>query len=488
MKIAWKFTGTLLACIVAALSINAYVSVAAQSRRYERLISSHESVTAKSLRPAIVQLWLTDGPARALKAVEDANSGVPEVDIRWVSLASNSPPSQRPMLALDRLRAVAAGEDVMITDRDFNGGAGRIFQYVALRVPDQPAAALEVSETLKLERDLHRVAWGQAIQAAVGLALAAAATTSMLGVWFVGRPMRRLLAQVERVGAGDLASRVNVPQDDELGDLAAALNTMSQRLLAAQEREDRAVKDQLRILDQLRHADRLATIGRLAAGMAHELGTPLNVVDARAKAISTGRFDGEGARDAARAISAQVERMTYLMRQLLDFARRREPHRVETDLSALVQRTIAFLGPVASKRGVALAFEGGDDGQRAKVDATQVEQVVTNLVMNAVQASASGATVSVRSFHQSSKPPLDDGRAALDCACVEVADHGTGIASEDLVRIFEPFFTTKPVGEGTGLGLSVSYGIVKDHRGWMTVETEAGKGSRFVVHLPLEPS
>ena len=489
MKIARKFTLTLLACVLVALGVNAFASVAAQLRRYERLVTAHESVTANALRPAITQLWRTDGRARALKAVEHANAGVPEVDIRWVSLASNADADVRPKLPRDRLTAVAAGEDLLVTDHDFENGDGRIFQYVAMQLPNEPPSAIEVSESLKPERELRRTAWRSALLTAAEIGLAAALTAAALGVWFVGRPIRRLMEQVDRIGAGDLSTRTDLPQNDEIGALAMALNGMSGRLAASQEREASAVREQLRMLDQIRHADRLATVGRLAAGMAHELGTPLNVVDARAKSIGAGRVEGDAAREAARGISEQVDRMTRLVRQLLEFARRRELQKSDADLAALAKRTTTFLASVAAKQRVALAFELERSGeQRARVDATQLEQVITNLVMNAVQASPAGETVTVRVTRDVARPPVDDGRGTLACACIAVVDRGSGIASGNLARIFEPFFTTKAVGDGTGLGLSVSYGIVKDHGGWITVQSEPGKGSIFVVHLPLEAS
>ena len=175
--------------------------------------------------------------------------------------------------------------------------------------------------------------------------------------------------------------------------------------------------------------------------------------------------------------------MTKLIRQLLDFARKREVRPAETDLDALVRGAAALLDPIARKRSVSL--EVASDGALPWLaDREQMTQVVLNLVMNAVHASEPGRKVVLALGRGRAVPPAEDGRGEQSCARLEVRDQGSGIPAETLPRIFEPFFTTKDVGEGTGLGLSVAYGIVKDHGGWMDVASRAGEGSVFTVWLP----
>jgi signal transduction histidine kinase len=120
----------------------------------------------------------------------------------------------------------------------------------------------------------------------------------------------------------------------------------------------------------------------------------------------------------------------------------------------------------------------------ARVDLEQMTQVVMNLVMNAVHASSPGGAISIKLDRARAVPPAEDGRGELACTRIAVRDEGAGIPPEALPHIFEPFFTTKDIGEGTGLGLSVAYGIVKDHGGWIDVVSRAGKGSAFTVWLP----
>jgi signal transduction histidine kinase len=172
----------------------------------------------------------------------------------------------------------------------------------------------------------------------------------------------------------------------------------------------------------------------------------------------------------------QLERMARIIRQLLDFARQRPPEKTDADLVKLLGHVAELLRPLAEKVGVSIALEVPVGHATARVDGQQIEQAVSNLLMNAFQAMPRGGAVALR-LHR------EEGGF-----CIEVADRGTGIAKSDLVRIFEPFFTTKQVGEGTGLGLSVVHGIVEEHGGRIEVDSEVGSGSTFRVHLPAEVS
>jgi signal transduction histidine kinase len=308
--------------------------------------------------------------------------------------------------------------------------------------------------------------------------------TSVLGLVLVGRPLAELVAQARRVGEGDLSYRIPTRRRDEIAKLAQEMNRMCERLRAAHESEQAQADAKMRPLSQLRHADRLATVGRLAAGLAHELGTPLNVVHARARQMATGATGPAEIGDKSRIIVEQVDRMTKLIRQLLDFARKRELQPSEVDVRALVDRAVTLLEPIARKRGVSLTLTGIAEPLLGQVDPEQMTQVILNVVMNAVHATDSGRAVSLTLGRGRATPPAEDGRGEQSCLRIEVRDEGTGIASESLARIFEPFFTTKDVGEGTGLGLSVAYGIVKDHGGWIDVASRPGVGSVFTVWLP----
>ncbi len=224
-------------------------------------------------------------------------------------------------------------------------------------------------------------------------------------------------------------------------------------------------------------------MGKLASGVAHELGTPLNVVLGRAKMIASGEAEGEEVPEYARIISQQVQHMTGIIRQLLDFARRRTPRRTPEDVSKLVERTLTLLQPMAARRNVSLVSETPGP-LSLEVDAGQIQQALTNLVVNGFQSMKRPGTLRVRLGHSRALPPADLGGPESEWVRVDVEDEGEGISPEVLPRVFEPFFTTKDVGEGTGLGLSVSYGLIRDHGGWISVSSEPGRGSCFSIFLP----
>ena len=153
-----------------------------------------------------------------------------------------------------------------------------------------------------------------------------------------------------------------------------------------------------------------------------------------------------------------------------------------------MKQTLKLLEPMARKRGVTLTSGATAESMRAPVDEGKVQQALTNLVVNAIHATDAGGTISVGIRLERSRPPADVGSEENDYLRIAVADTGHGMDEATMARVFEPFFTTKPVGEGTGLGLSVSYGIVKEHGGWIAVTSEKGKGSTFSIYLRPEPN
>jgi signal transduction histidine kinase len=248
-------------------------------------------------------------------------------------------------------------------------------------------------------------------------------------------------------------------------------------------RLDVEMSERTSALEQLRHADRLNTVGKLASGIAHELGTPLNVVAGRASMIATQKVVGEDARRSAQVIGQQAERMTTIIRNLLTFARRGGSRRTSLDLARLVGETVALLEPLAKKQRVTLRLANGSP-RMAAVNAGEIQQVLTNLIVNGVQAMPNGGTLTLEIDEIAVERGVEKGITDGSYARIRVRDEGTGIEPAVLPHIFDPFYTTKEVGAGTGLGLSVAFGIVRDHGGAFDVHTKLGEGTQFDVLLP----
>lgn len=463
MKLARKLTLAILAVMVAVLALNAVERIARDRRLIRADILRDHRALGHALQVLVSETLREDGEPRALALVEAINQRESAVQIawRWPGDAALSELSAEERGALARLQATSSER--------VRGGVPWLVSYFPVRAPDGRLGVLSLAESLALESEAVRGTVLRTLLATFLIALLAGLVTSSLGVWLVGRPVAQLMEKARRVGAGDLTEPIRLSQRDELADLAQEMNAMCDRL----ESESRARQH---ALEQLRHAERLATVGHLAAGIAHELGTPLNVISLESKRIAIGRAAGQAAQEGASVIATQAERMTDIIRQLLDFARRRTPRTTRVELGALAAETVGLVGTLAARRGATL-HHVCEQPVQVCVDAGQLQQVLTNLILNAVQASPSGGEVRIETGREpASGAPLH--------AFVRVSDRGLGIPPEALPHIFEPFFTTKEVGQGTGLGLAVAHGIVAEHGGRIDVATEVGRGTTFTVRLP----
>jgi signal transduction histidine kinase len=496
MKLASKLTLALICVMCVVLSLYGYLSVQRERALFASDMRRDELLMGRALGLAVAEMWRSDGAERALQLIEIENARPDGVRVRWVWL--DAPPSDRhaPELPASELGELAAGKEVVrVLDDEEHEERGRFYTYVPLPLAGPRVGALELSESLAEEKRYVRASVIRTVATIVALSALSGVLALALGAVLVGRPTRKLIDKTRRIGEGDLGEPLVLRQRDELGQIAAEINAMCVNLAEARERAAAEASARIAMLEQLRHADRLTTVGKLASGIAHELGTPLNVVSGRAKMIVRGAGPDDAAEN-ARIIVEQVDRMTRIIRQLLDFARRRSAQKAPADLGQIVQTTLSFLEPLARKRRVSLRYgeapSAGADGDGtpagpsvvADVDAIQMQQVLTNLVMNGIQAMNGGGDLTIAIERVRARPPADHGGPEGDYLAIHVIDEGDGIPDDVLPRIFEPFFTTKDVGEGTGLGLSVTYGIVREHGGWIDVKSEAREGSRFTVYLP----
>jgi len=298
----------------------------------------------------------------------------------------------------------------------------------------------------------------------------------------VARTVADLARSFREVGSGDLQALVPERRGDEFGRLAQEFNRMCERLEASQRSLLEAQDESRRMEDRLRHAERLAALGRLAAGLAHEIGTPLNVIGGRAERLLRSFGDDRPEARSLRIICSQMERIARIVRGMLDFARMREPRLARTDLGPILGRVLELLGQKFEEAGVAALSSIPDEAGVVLADADQIHQVFLNLCTNALDAMPKGGTLRVSSSRVVRRPP-EGGGDLRSFLAVTFEDTGSGIAPENLDRVFDPFFTTKDVGRGTGLGLSVSYGIVREHGGFIDIESEPGRGTRLIVHL-----
>jgi signal transduction histidine kinase len=453
-----------------------------------------DMMIGKVVTSAVDRVWTLGGHDQAVAfAGEALASGHSGHRFHWLEVDElQRPGGVLSLLPPGSASALAKGDEVWSEKR--NPSPGTLFVYAPLLRNGSLAGVLEISEPLTNERRYAERIGLSTVLTTLSLAAVGLLMTTVLGAWLVGRPIKILISKARRVGTGDFSGPLDLRHAGEIGELGAEMNVMSERLAEAGRQVAAATAAQIAAIEQVRHADRLSTVGKLASGIAHELGTPLNVVSGRAQLIQelvpAGGVDTLGAAelhdvaDNARIIVEQSRRMSAIIRQLLDFARRRGVQKAAYDLRQLVAQTVSMLQNLAEKRRVAFIVEPTGAPALAQVDAAQIQQVLTNVVVNAIQSMPKGGAVTLSLRPSYAQPPPGADIATGERWEIAVSDQGDGIAAEVLPHVFEPFFTTKAVGEATGLGLSVAYGIVQEHGGFIDVHSEAGKGSRFTIHLP----
>jgi signal transduction histidine kinase len=486
MRLTLKITIAILLGVVLAFSFHSYLSIQRERTELKERLGREALHLGRSLRVMTTNIWSIAGEQAALRFLSHSNIASGAFRVRWVWLGPEMEKRFQPQVPENKLSPLSQGKEVSVF---LETPAGRDFlvTYLPLRTGGDRLGAIELSKSLDelqgyVQESLRRSALLMTATVASGLLLMA-----LLGSIWINRPVRKLAEQAERIGRGDFSTAVDVTGRDELGGLAAAIDRMRSQLAASRQAEKEANEARLQALEKLRHTERLATLGHLSAGMAHELGTPLNVIAGRAKLISQQYLSPEEAARSARIIGEQAERMNRIISQLLDFARRGQARKQPVELGGLLKGVTELLAPTCRKRAIEMNRPDSGEAVTVEADPGQLQQVLLNLAMNGIQAMPDGGTLALRLMQAENpvRPGAQTAETGPWCA-VQVEDQGRGIAPEDLPHIFDPFFTTKDVGEGTGLGLSIAYGIVEEHGGWIEVASTPGQGCLFTVYLPQQ--
>ena len=279
----------------------------------------------------------------------------------------------------------------------------------------------------------------------------------------------------QRRGAIDVVYIKERPACDEgpfLKEERHLISAIAQQIALIVERRQ-ADEDKVRLQEQLRRADRLATIGQLAAGVAHELNEPLgNILGFAQLAQKHPDLPKQIFQDIEKIVTASLHGREVIKKLML-FARKTPPRKEQVDLNAVIEQSLYFLESRCAKNGVDLIRRLSPEIPQITADPSQLQQVLVNLVVNAIQAMPSGGVLTITTS-------VSDSHVVL-----VVADNGVGMSERELKQIFVPFFTTKDINEGTGLGLPVVHGIITSHRGTINVESTPGRGTRFEVRLPI---
>jgi two-component system, NtrC family, sensor kinase len=330
----------------------------------------------------------------------------------------------------------------------------------------------------------------------LGFVLVASLSVGLFVHRLIYLPLRDLESGARRISSGDLEQPIPVRSRDEFGELAESFNAMTAALRNSRselhewartlEQKVERRTEQLRIAQaEAARGEKLASVGLLASGIAHELNNPLTGVLTFSILLREKMADGSQDAEDLDLVIRETRRCASIIRRLLDFAREKPPEKKFADLNQIIADTVRLVERPANLRDIGITLDLDPTLPEIWADPDQIKQVVMNLLVNAQHAIDEEGSITVRTRRLPQPRPLQPDAIAVPMVEFSVADTGCGIPEENFQKIFDPFFTTKKIGTGTGLGLSVSHGIIEAHGGTIEVESEVGKGSTFRVHLPL---
>ena len=484
MKLFYKIFGYLICWAILLLACEGYVGYREEVRQFDRDMTDYAIQLGRAMASILGRSWQEEGEAESLALLRDAESADNKIKMRWVPFTrDNGDVPSMDLMTADQ--AILADGDV-ISFKKMGRHEEFRYTYVPVNTGEGISGAIELKQSLLPLRQYARKSL--VLSMTVGLLLLLLSGLMSYGFFKknIRTPLDLMIRKTRRISDGDLRPDLMIIGHDELSELARVINTMCESIYKKTQALNVECSARIDAMEQLRHTERLSTIGQLATGMAHEMGTPLNVISGRAKLIAADDMDKAEIVECAAIIREQADRMTKTIRQLLDFARRKKPHYVNEDIELVIKTIFNLLLPVARKQNVEMVLENRSDTKVISIDPSQIQQVLINIIMNGIQEMTAGGRLAVTMDKALMASGPDRSGPADTYLIVRISDEGDGISEETMQRLFEPFYTTKDVGKGTGLGLSIAQGIIEEHGGWIEASNNPDKGAMFSIYLPVE--
>lgn len=307
----------------------------------------------------------------------------------------------------------------------------------------------------------------------IGITLAGMALALIISYFLASgilKPINRLVCASKRLAKGDLTQRVKLTSKDEIGELAEAFNFMASSI---KERDEQL---KVRAQQKIQESERLASLGRLSAGIAHEINNPLGAILIYSNLLLEESEQQDSRRENLKKIVRESIRCKEIVKGLLDFARKAEPKKEPANINEILERVLSLVEKQVLFQNIRITRTLQPQLPMVMIDKTQIQQVFMNIILNAAEAMQGIGSLTIGT------QLLEDGQSVE----IEFTDTGCGISKENMKRLFEPFFTTKEEVGGIGLGLAISYGIIKNHGGNIEVKSNVGQSTTFLIKLPVE--
>jgi len=466
----------LLLAMTPVVAVYTYWSARWSSRNYIADLKRETAATTRALAPVLATYLQQEQWAKVreilqrLSADETASAVLHRDGQPWYSVPEV--PDKLIVKAMDRVRQQQ--------DLDFEASvAGRYWfcRIVPLNGNGVIGYLLVAQDWSDIGEDVR-----QRMLPPVGAALLVTALIAALIPIFVNRyvsrPLAELSRRVLRFSGADQSGKTVANNEVEL--LSEEFQRLDQRLTKAHADLLERHRYELELDRRLQRSDRLATIGTLASGLAHEIGTPMAVIRTRTELLLESNLGHEKTREGLEIILHQIQRISRIVQMLLDYARNREPVRARHDITMIIEHVVKLVETEAKRRGVRVEVEHDGTPLMVECDPEQLQQVFINLAVNAFDAMVPNRgtlRVTAEVEHQSNQTRF---------AKVTFEDNGSGVPPQFQDQVFDPFFTTKPPGKGTGMGLSVSQAIIHDHNGDINFDSQPGV-TRFYVRIPMLP-
>jgi signal transduction histidine kinase len=478
-----RFRLVLLLLVPMILVVAGYALIRVSEEREQRRaeFARRVNVTGAAIRLAVVHALRSDSLADVDRLARDLvvkQTEIVRIRLMDVGLAPKVDANLMtgdPGVAVERFRQVRDTGESQVVEHQ----SQRIRLYSVL-LPLRPllddSGVLEVAFVAsRLEADLLHENRRSVLSGTILILLLG------LVVWFalqrlVFRPVADLTQGLERVAAGEAGATVPIRREDELGRVAEAFNRMTARLEESRRQVESESDRSLDLMRRLRQTENLAVAGKLCSSMAHEVGTPLNIIAGRAELMLRALPEDSPLREDLGVVISQIDRISKMIRTALDPFHRREAQQTATQLTALTEGLRPLIQHFARTHGVKLAIAIPAGLPPVLVDSGHLQQVLINLLTNAIEATPAGGHVEVSAAGQP-----ENGHSGV---VVAVRDTGAGIPPDVLPRIFDPFFSTKPAHAGTGLGLSICRDLIRSNGSDIKVASTPGHGTTFTVWLP----